>query len=80
MAKRYLIEPEGWPCTLAHCRPGLFMRDGTLGLKTEYLSAGKLEVYVCESGEAFWGGTAEEKSRSALEVQPVQMVEGGDAD
>lgn len=77
----------GEPCTLAECPPGLFLFNGSFGLKTEYNSVrAKLpynpqaveyemsrwpDVYCLESGEQFWGGTTTDEARCALVVQPV---------
>lgn len=71
------IKPDGMPCTLLECPPGLFlfgpMNDLHLGLKTEYGASNphNLEVYVAESGEVFWGGTDSKKDRADLIVIPA---------
>jgi hypothetical protein len=65
-----VVEPEGWPCRLAECPPGLFVFGDSVCLKTEYARDGSLEVY-CQSGEYFWGGTTTDKERRELIVQPV---------
>ncbi len=70
--KRILIVPDGWPCTLEECPPGLFMYEGYLNFKTEYRKqredgAWKLEAY-CDSGETFC------RPDETL-VQPVVYVE-----
>lgn len=56
--KRLVIHPEGWPCSYAECRPGLFLCDDMVGLKTEYGDDG-----YCDSGESFAAKDAQ--------VQPV---------
>jgi hypothetical protein len=77
MARRLLIAPNGWPCTLAECPPGHFVYQGSLCFKTEYRCsttpdrpAGKIEAY-CESGEFFVAGAASEADREKIIVQPV---------
>lgn len=42
------MSPDGWPCRYAECRPGFFVLDGDLFLKSEYGGEG-----YCSSGEAF---------------------------
>lgn len=65
--KKLLIEPAGWPCSLAQCPPGFFVFNERLCLKSEY---GIADAY-CESGEIFWGGAKTDEERLALQVQPV---------
>lgn len=60
--KRLVILPDGWPCSYAECRPGFFVLDGDLFLKSEYGGDG-----YCSSGEAFAGNRESE-------VQPVSAV------
>lgn len=45
------LVPDGFPCKLKECPPGLFLCGADVGLKTEY---GADEAY-CDSGESFWG-------------------------
>lgn len=63
--KKLVVRPNDWPCKLGECRPGLFMYDACLGLKSEYG-----EFFVVASGEAFWGGVTTEQERAVLVVQP----------
>lgn len=52
---------------------GLFMRDGELCLKTEYVRPdGAVDAYIVSSGEAFWGPQPQsvENQRHCL-VRPV---------
>ncbi|QIG68667.1 hypothetical protein EVB67_017 [Rhizobium phage RHph_TM3_3_14B] len=56
--RRLVIQPEGWPCSYEECRPGFFVLDGDLFLKSEYGGDG-----YCSSGEAF--------ALRNSEVQPV---------
>ena len=67
--KRLVVIPAGWPCTYAECRPGFFVVDELLCLKSEYGSDG-----YCDSGEAFWGGVSTEEERNKLIVQPVDAI------
>lgn len=76
------IEPDGWSCPLEELRPGLFTFPiaGTIKgmgvfIKTEYhTDSGNMEVFCCDSGEAFWGGVSNEQDRRKLVVQPVKIV------
>jgi hypothetical protein len=74
-----MIEPDGWECTLADCRPGYFTfrcnpdDEPELCIKTEYKINGQMEVF-CSSGETFWGYTGTDDDRKALVVQPVKVV------
>ena len=61
-------------CTLEECPPGLFFHSGTLGLKTEYRDENGPEAYVAESGEYFWGGTADPAARRKLVVIPAFLT------
>lgn len=68
------IEPEGWPCTLAECPPGLFEYNGSIGFKSEYLnSEGNIEAFN-SAGEFFWGGVSTHLERVRVVVQPVMIV------
>jgi len=67
--KQLKIVPDGWLCTLGQCPPGLFVFQNCLGFKSEY---GQDEMYVVESGEAFWGGTNTKEKRLSLPVQPCK--------
>jgi hypothetical protein len=72
--KRLLIEPHGWPCTLAECPPGFFLYQDDLCMKTEYVREsidGKGPEAYCDSGEAFWGGVSTNAECAKLVVQPV---------
>ena len=70
------LEPEGWPCPLSECPPGLFVvNNNSVGFKSEY---GRMEgdrryseVFCADSGEYFWGGTSNKDARESLIVQPV---------
>lgn len=66
--------------TLAECPPGLFLFGNTLGFKSEYMSPSthvpggyKVDAYVVESGEFFWGGTSNPREREVLLVQPMEL-------
>lgn len=64
--KRMIVEPEGWQTTFAECRPGFFLHENYLCMKSEYGQ----DAYV-ESGEFFWGGAKSHEERAILFVQPV---------
>jgi hypothetical protein len=76
------LDDVGGPVTLDECPPGLFLWDGHLGLKTEYAEVVdtadgrrvRVDAYVVESGEFFWGGTKSLKQRAGLIVQPVLII------
>lgn len=68
--KAWEIVPNGWPIRLCDCPPGLFEFNGNFHLKTEY---GLTEVYVCDSGEVFWGGTDTPEERAKLIVVPARI-------
>ncbi len=56
--------------TLAELRAGLFVYDGELCLKTEYInSEGLIDAYITASGKRFWG-----KAPYTAENQRAQMV------
>jgi hypothetical protein len=74
MAKVTLV-PSQDECTLDECPPGLFLFDGTLGLKDEYgTHEGRLDVYCADSGEYFWGGTSTLDELRKLVVQPMTVL------
>lgn len=56
--RRLVMQPEGWPCPYVECRPGFFVFNDNLCLKSEYGDAG-----YCASGESF--------VRREQTVQPV---------
>ena len=72
--KQLVLKPNGWPCTLEECPPGIFVCGENIGFKSEY-SNDKTEAF-CESGEYFCAG--DDKI-----VQPVTAEwideEGGDS-
>lgn len=65
-------------CTLADCPPGLFLFNGTLGFKSEYITTlenprrYQCDAYVVESGEYFHGGAKDTQERAALIVTPIR--------
>lgn len=62
-------------CRLDECPPGLFLHGGTLGFKSEYRTPmGKVEAYVVESGDFFWGGSKTNDDRDVLLVTPVRIT------
>ena len=51
---------------------GLFMCGDCLGMKTQYMVNGRVEAYVVESGETFWGGV-----KTAEEVNNLLVIPAG---
>lgn len=58
----YFLTPEDMEVTLAECPVGLFVYDGVLGMKTEYMTTCvtgtgennyKIDAYIVDSGERF---------------------------
>jgi hypothetical protein len=54
----YFLTPDDEEVTLAECPVGLFAYDGTLGMKTEYVTANgdgkyKIDAYIVSTGERF---------------------------
>lgn len=78
--KRLVLNPVGWPCTLAECPPGLFLsffgnEQGDVCLKTDYPKPGtRLSDAYCDNGDAFWGGAQTKADREALRVQPIEAT------
>lgn len=69
--KRLELKPDGFPCKLSECPPGLFLCGETVGLKPEYATKeGKSEAY-CESGEYFWGDANNGGTANGTMVQPL---------
>lgn len=69
MKRHLVLIPDGWPVTFADLRPGLFVYDDNVGLKSEYGA----DAY-CETGEMWWGPQPQTtESRSATLVQPVRV-------
>ena len=61
---------------LKACPPGLFLWNGILCFRSEYATMTETnlrqpDAYVVESGEYFWGGVSDSRSRDELMVQPV---------
>lgn len=50
---------------------GLFKHGKCLGLKTEYMINNRVEAYVVESGEIFWGGVNTDEEVNNLLVTPI---------
>ena len=68
--KQLHIIPDGWPISLKDCPPGLFVFNGTLGVKDEYRNP----PICADTGEAFWGGAKTAAERDMLTVQPVRSM------
>ena len=65
--------PSGWgmaaPVTLAECPIGLFRCGDTLALKTEYgNNEGRIDAYIVESGEFFWGDPPQTVKRQRAQI------------
>lgn len=72
--KRLVLEPDGWPCTLEECPPGLFLCQKDICFKTEYRTEkGNIESY-CDSGEFFWGGCSTPDDVGKIIVQPMKSL------
>lgn len=58
---------------LKDCPIGLFIKDNTLCVKTEYGN----EAYIVSSGEVFWGGARTKEEIGDILVLPIpdQVVE-----
>jgi hypothetical protein len=62
------IKPKKF-CLLKDVPNGsLFMKDGTIALKTEYSTDGSPDCYIVGSGEYFWGGTSDRTIRDEFRV------------
>lgn len=69
--KQLILVPDGWPCSLDECPPGLFVWNDHIGFKTSYKADDDaMEVYSA-SGDAFWYGGRNYSERSKIIVQPV---------
>ena len=64
--KQLIIEPDGWECKFKEYKSGYFVYNESLYLKSEYGGDA-----FCDSGEHFWGGTADKNIRDELIIQPV---------
>ena len=65
--KLLMMEPEGYPCTIADCPPGFFLSGDELCLKTEYSNRDKQTEAYCGSGEYFC-------AKDSKIVQPVIYI------
>lgn len=65
------LKPDGWPCKLKECPPGLFLCGETVGLKSEYKSENGNSEAFCDSGEAFWGDANRGGTADDTIVQPL---------
>jgi hypothetical protein len=69
--KKLVLKPDGWPCLLIECPPGLFVFKDSVCMKSDYRTdKGELEAFN-EAGEFFWGGVETYAEREKLIVQPV---------
>jgi hypothetical protein len=67
--------------TLIKCRPGLFLFEGEVHLKTEYGTESPQgsqqwwpEAYCGSTGEYFWGGAKTHEERADLMVRPLDAA------
>lgn len=70
--KKLVVAPNGWPCTLAECPPGLFTYNEALAVKSEYRSAegyGTVKAYLADDGE-FFAPLSDKTACDRLVVQP----------
>lgn len=65
--KRLELKPDGFPCKLQECPPGLFLCGENVCLKSEY---GNNEAY-CDSGEYFHGDANKGGTAQDTIVQPL---------
>lgn len=68
--RRLVVVPDGWPCDLQECPPGLFVYGATLC----WVDAYDKDPYTAEDGQAFWGGTSKREERAKLIVQPCKAI------
>lgn len=68
--KRLELIPTGFPCTLAECPAGFFLKDNEVCFKSEYFTNDRPDAY-CEGGCYFWGGDEGKKDINAVIVQPL---------
>jgi len=67
--KKLIVKPCDWMCELKECPGGLFAYNDALCFRSEYSPD---DVFVCDSGEIFWGGVSDKNERSKLIVQPCE--------
>ena len=51
---------------------GLFLWNGEMCLKTEYIAGWGVEAFIVSSGETFWGGAKTSEERNNLDVTPIE--------
>lgn len=62
-------------CTLAECPIGLFLYDGAICLKIEYGdNEGRIDAYIVDSGEFFWGGAKDRSDQRKVMVIPIELT------
>jgi hypothetical protein len=84
--KRLVLEPQGWPCTLEECPPGLFLHRDSVGFKTEYRAMESVGPTNVPGDEVRWRAgrhpdaycesgeylcTADPTTRDEIMVQPL---------
>lgn len=70
MSNINVIKPKGDLCKLKDCPIGLFLFGDTLGFLSEYTG----DIFIVESGEAFWAGTDTPRDRYNVTVQPCEVI------
>lgn len=56
------------PCSLSDCPPGLFVFNGSVCFKSDYMN----DVFCLNTGEFFWGGVTTNEERYGLIVTPIR--------
>ena len=74
--KQFTLTPKRRWKTLADCPVGMFMSEwNTLCMKTEYgNNEGRIDAYIVESGEFFWGGTSKPEDQRGVYVMPLVLT------
>lgn len=75
--RQFTLTPKRRWRTLADCPIGMFMADvqGPLCLKTEYgNNEGRIDAYIVETGEFFWGGTSKPEDQRGVYVMPLTLT------
>lgn len=65
--KTLTLVPDGWPCKLSECPPGLFVCGDDVAVKTDY---GEDEAYL-DNGDRFHGAANTGGTTGDTLVQPV---------
>lgn len=73
---KHVIEPMNGMVPLSDAPYGLFYsRAGALCVKTEYgNNDGRIDAFIVQSGEFFWGGAKSCAEQRKVLVQPADVV------